>query len=137
MKWALPRRSRSLLFVPPLLALSGAIALPAHADEPGGVQAKNRSIDGAKIYKQICAACHMPTAMGSGGGAIPALAKDKKLANPAYPIAILSKGKGAMPPMSEMLTPAQIAAVLTYVRTNFGNAYPQPITEADVKRLGK
>jgi mono/diheme cytochrome c family protein len=128
---------RALLFLPPLLALAGGLAIPARGDTPGGVDSKNKAVEGAKIYKQICAACHMPNAMGSGAGAIPALAKNRKLANPAYPIGILMKGKGAMPPMSEMLTPAQIAAVLTYVRTNFGNAYPQPITDADVKRLGK
>ncbi|KEQ52311.1 c-type cytochrome [Sphingobium chlorophenolicum] len=125
---------RALIAVPPLLAL---LAAPAQGDTPGGAQAKNKAVDGAKVYKQICAACHMPNAMGSGGGAIPALAKDRKLADPAYPVNIVMKGKGAMPPMNEMLSPAQVAAVITYVRTNFGNAYPQPVTEADVKRLAK
>lgn len=125
---------RSLFLIPPLLAL---LAAPGHADTPGGVQAKNKAVDGEKVYKQICAACHMPNAMGSGGGTIPALAKDKKLAAPAYPITIVMKGKGAMPPMSEILSTAQVAAVITYVRTHFGNSYPQPVTEADVKRIAK
>ncbi|MCP1468406.1 mono/diheme cytochrome c family protein [Sphingobium sp. OAS761] len=117
-------------FVLTVLALAAA---PASADTPGSVQARNNTADGAKVYKQICAACHMPNAMGSGGGVIPALAKNKKLANPAYPIGVLTKGKGAMPAMSEILKPAQIAAVLTFVRTSFGNNYPKPVTEADVK----
>ncbi len=125
---------RALILVPPLLAL---LAAPGHADTPGGVQAKNKAVDGEKVYRQICAACHMPNAMGSGGGAIPALAKNRKLADPAYPITIVTKGKGAMPPMSDMLSPAQVAAVITYVRTHFGNAYPQPVTEADVKRIAR
>ncbi|UZW57130.1 cytochrome c [Sphingobium sp. JS3065] len=125
---------RALFLIPPLLAL---LAAPGHADTPGGVQAKNKAVDGEKVYKQICAACHMPNAMGSGGGAIPPLAKDRKLADPAYPIKIVMQGKGAMPPMSDMLSPAQVAAVVTYVRTHFGNAYPQPVTEADVRRIAK
>ena len=125
---------RALLLLPPLLAI---LAAPAHGDTPGSVQAKNMTVEGAKIYKQICAACHMANAMGSGAGAIPALAKNRKLADAAYPIGILKKGKGAMPPMDEMLSPTQMAAVLTYVRTSFGNAYPAPVTEADVKRSGK
>ncbi|KKW91459.1 c-type cytochrome [Sphingobium chungbukense] len=125
---------RALILIPPLLAL---LAAPGHADTPGGVQAKNKAADGEKVYKQICAACHMPDAMGSGGGAIPALAKDKKLADPAYPIAVVTKGKGAMPPMGDMLSSAQMAAVITYVRTHFGNSYAQPVTEADVKRVAK
>lgn len=125
---------RALILVPPLLAVLSA---PGHADTPGSVQAKNKAVDGEKVYKQICAACHMPNAMGSGGGAIPALAKDRKLANPAYPITIVMKGKGAMPPMSDMLSAAQVAAVITYVRTHFGNDYPQPVTEAEVKRIAR
>jgi mono/diheme cytochrome c family protein len=125
---------RLAILLPPLALLAVPIMAPAQ-DTPGGVQAKNKAADGAKIYKQICAACHLPNAQGAG--AIPALARDKKLANAAYPIGVLTKGKGAMPPMGDMLTPAQMAAVITYVRTNFGNAYPQPVTEADVKRGGK
>ena len=128
-------RSTLVMVAPLLFLVAGALASPAHSDTPGSAQAKNKTIDGAKIYKQICAACHMANAMGSGAGAIPALARDRNLANPVYPIGILIKGKGAMPPMSDMLSPAQMAAVLTYVRTNFGNDYRQPITELDVKRL--
>lgn len=121
-----------------LLGLGLAIAsVPALADTPGSAQAKNKAVDGAQVYKQICAACHMANAQGSGGGAIPALAKNKKLANPAYAIGILTKGKGAMPSMTEILSPAQVAAAITYVRTNFGNNFPQPITEADIKRGAK
>ena len=117
--------------------LAAITASPGQGDTPGSAQARNKAVDGAKIYKQICAACHMPNASGSGGGAIPALAKNKKLADAAYPIAILMQGKGAMPPMDDMLNPAQIAAVITYVRSNFGNNYRQSVSEADVRRLSR
>ena len=42
-----------------------------------------------------------------------------------------------MPPLTDMLAPAQIAAVVTYVRTHFGNNYPAPVTAEDVQRLSK
>jgi mono/diheme cytochrome c family protein len=36
-----------------------------------------------------------------------------------------------------VLTPAQIAAVVTYVRTHFGNDFAAPVTEQDVKQLAQ
>jgi len=43
----------------------------------------------------------------------------------------VSDGRGEMPPLH--LTPDQAAAVITYVRTHFGNRYTKPVTAADVK----
>lgn len=40
-----------------------------------------------------------------------------------------------MPPLSETLTPAQIAQVVTYVRTHFGNRYRAPVTTEQVKSV--
>ena len=40
-----------------------------------------------------------------------------------------------MPWFDDILAPAQIAGVATYVRTHFGNDYPEPVTEADVVAL--
>lgn len=118
----------------PAMALAAA---PALGDTPGGQQAKIKLADGQQVFSKICAACHMADARGSGDGAIPALARNKNLADPAYPIGVVMKGKGAMPWFSEMLTPAEVAAVVGYVRTHFGNNYPQPVTEADVKRIAR
>jgi mono/diheme cytochrome c family protein len=119
------------------VAALALVASSALADSPGGRPAKSKYASGGDIYKNICAACHMANAKGNGAGAVPALAGNKKLANPAYPITVVMKGKGAMPWFSEMLTPAEVASVLTYVRTNFGNAYSAPVTEVDVNRVAK
>jgi mono/diheme cytochrome c family protein len=70
---------------------------------------------------------------GQGAAAIPALAKNPKLAEAGYPIAMVAQGRGAMPPLTDLLNSAQIAAVVTYVRTHFGNSYRKPVTEAEVK----
>jgi mono/diheme cytochrome c family protein len=40
-----------------------------------------------------------------------------------------------MPPLIDLLGPAQIAAVVTYVRTHFRKSYKKPVTEADVKLM--
>jgi mono/diheme cytochrome c family protein len=47
------------------------------------------------------------------------------------------KGQGAMPWFYDTLTPAQIAAVVTYVRSHFGNRYSKPVSEAEVAALEK
>ena len=75
------------------------------------------------------------TCLGTGAATIPALAKNPKLAEPGYPIGMILRGRGAMPPLTDLLGPAQIAAVVTYVRTHFGNSYKKPVTEADVKLM--
>ncbi len=40
-----------------------------------------------------------------------------------------------MPRLTDLLDADQIAGVVTYVRTHFGNNYPQPVTAAEVTKL--
>ena len=90
-------------------------------------------VTGEEVYVQVCPACHMADAKGSSGAAtIPALASNPRLATAGYPISLILKGRGAMPPMADMLAPAQIANVTFYIRTHFGNNYAAPVTAADV-----
>jgi mono/diheme cytochrome c family protein len=37
-----------------------------------------------------------------------------------------------MPAIGDMMSDAQVAAVVNYVRTHFGNAYPDAVTVEDV-----
>jgi len=110
---------------------------PGIAQKPGGGPTTTpEPVSGQQVYQQICQACHMADAKGGvGAGTIPALASNPKLNGAAYPITVVVRGKGGMPPFSTILDPAQVAAVVTYVRTNFGNAYVKPVTEDDVKKL--
>ena len=125
----------------PLRALAAlallAVAAPAFADEPGpGGTRPMIPVTGEQVYQQVCQACHMADGKGGSGAAtIPALAGNPRLAAPAYPITMVLKGRGAMPWFNDVLSPAQIAGVVTYVRTNFGNSYPKPVTEADVVKF--
>lgn len=92
--------------------------------------------DGAVIYRTLCQACHMEDGRGAtGAGSYPALAANPRLAVPAYPVLTLLQGRKAMPALGRQLDDEQVAAVASYVRTNFGNRYPEPIRAADVKAL--
>lgn len=120
------------------VTLVAGLAFAARAqEEPGGGPSNVAvSAEGKQIYEEICQACHMADAAGGGGAGamIPGLANNPRLADPDYSIVILLKGRGGMPWFTDMLTPGQMAAVVTYVRSHF-NAYPDPVTEADVVKL--
>jgi mono/diheme cytochrome c family protein len=88
---------------------------------------------GEDLYKNICQGCHMPDAKGAiGAGAYPALASNPRLAAAIYPITVVLRGQRAMISLGESLDDAQVASVLNYVRTHFGNHYKDVVTPAAV-----
>ncbi len=90
--------------------------------------------DGQAIYRDLCQACHMPDGRGAvGAGSYPALAANEKLADADYPLSVVADGLGGMPPMGFMLDDEQIASVVNYVRTHFGNDYKDVVSAADAK----
>jgi mono/diheme cytochrome c family protein len=89
---------------------------------------------GAALYSNVCTACHQPDAKGAvGAGAYPALAANANLASAAYATTVLLHGLRGMPPVGRMMSDAQVADVINYVRTHFGNQYDDAISAADVK----
>lgn len=89
---------------------------------------------GEDLYKGICQGCHMPDAKGAiGAGAYPALAGNARLAAALYPITVVVNGQRAMPPFGADLSDVQIANVINYVRTHFGNHYKDPVLPAAVR----
>lgn len=116
--------------------LAGAVAGRAQDAPGGGPSSVEISNEGKEVYETICQACHMADAKGGGGAGatIPALAGNANLADKDFIVDILLKGRGGMPWFNDMLSRKQIAGVATYVRSHF-NAYPEPVTEADVDRL--
>jgi len=92
---------------------------------------------GQKVYVEVCQACHMADARGAvGAGQITGLAANANLESADYPIAIVTGGKGPMPWFRGSLSDEQIADVVNYVRSHFGNAYSDKISAADVKERG-
>jgi len=119
-----------------LFAGAAAAQVPPGGDTGGGVVRVPKPVTGAQVYEYVCQACHMADGKGGTGAAtIPALAGNPKLAAAAYPIAIVARGMGGMPSLTSHLSDAQIAEVVTYVRTHFGNSYDKPVTEAEVARI--
>ena len=92
---------------------------------------------GQAVYESVCQACHMANAGGAvGAGRIPALAANPALVSPLYPIQVVTGGKGAMPWFRGDLTDQQIADVIDYVRSHFGNKYKDKVTVAMVRENG-
>lgn len=107
-------------------AMTGAVAQFA-----GGY----RYTTGKDIYEHVCQGCHMPDARGAiGAGAYPALAGNKTLQSPLYPAIVIVRGQKAMPAFAE-LTDAQVADVVNYIRSSFGNHFEGTITPEKVKAL--
>ncbi len=73
------------------------------------------------LFTQNCAACHQ--AKGEGvAGAFPPLAGNKfVLGDPKGPAYVVTHGRGGMPNFADDLDDKQIADILTYVRTSWGN----------------
>ncbi len=76
----------------------------------------------------------------AGAGRYPALARNERLGVPGYVVAVVSNGMRAMPPFASksapwgcLLSDVQVAAVVNYVRTHFGNTYTDSVSAADVK----
>jgi len=124
-----------------LLSLSGPAEAQVKPSQDRGDSAGNSTLlvapkTGEQVYRQVCQACHMKDGGGGVGAAtIPALSNNPRLASSAYPIMMVGKGRGAMPGLTDLLAPAQIAEVSTYVRTHFGNSFTKPVTEDDVKKM--
>jgi mono/diheme cytochrome c family protein len=90
--------------------------------------------DGEAIYRGVCAGCHMPDGRGAtGAGTYPSLVRNGKLEAAGYPVLLVVNGHKAMPAFGSAMTDTQIAAVVNYVRSNFGNTYPDKVSPDDVK----
>lgn len=124
-----------------LCALALVIAWPAAAaaaDAPSKAPAMSHGWTfgeqgGADLYSHVCAACHQPDAKGAvGAGTYPPLAGDKKLVSAGFMLNVLLRGLNGMPPLGDMMSDAQVADVVNFVRTHFGNHYADAVSAADV-----
>jgi mono/diheme cytochrome c family protein len=130
--------------------LAAGITGVSRADDAGSLTtAKMTEGQGEKIYSHICQGCHMPQGEGAiGAGHYPKLAGDPALASWRYVALTVMGGKNGMPafgsdPMeagqtlSASLSDAQIADVVNYVRSHFGNHFKERVTAAEVAVLRK
>jgi mono/diheme cytochrome c family protein len=130
------------------LAAVALIDTPVLADTAGILDPATLSTtDGRQVFEQICQGCHMQNGQGAvGAGHFPALANNHTLASRQYMALTILTGRRNMPAFGAKhaigfggppvtLSEDQIAAVINYVRTHFGNRYTDSITAAEVAAL--
>jgi mono/diheme cytochrome c family protein len=100
----------------------------------GGPGSAGGAVDGAQIFAAQCAACHQANGQGVPGVFPPLAGSEWVTAKPELIIDILLHGvtgkltvkgnayNGAMPAFGDKLSDAELAAVLSHIRTGFGNS---------------
>jgi mono/diheme cytochrome c family protein len=129
-----PRTALSLTLAASLVVA----ALPAVMAQPTDARfaspTRFMAPTGEGLYVDICQGCHMPGGVGAvGAGAYPALARNPRLEKAGYPLALVINGRNGMPAFGDLLNDQQVAAVVNYVRTHFGNQFADQVSAADAK----
>ena len=142
-----PLRRTGTRTVAALLCTAGWAAA-AWADSPTVASTGIDSVSGAEIYAHICQACHMAEAQGAvGAGHYPKLAGDPALVSWQYVALTVLNGRNGMPGFggsphqyefvfgAVRLSDAQVAEVVNYVRSHFGNKWKGGVTADQVAAL--
>jgi mono/diheme cytochrome c family protein len=119
-------------------------SFPAGAQSPGpsaseaarsaGSRFSEKS--GEELFAKVCQGCHMSDGKGAtGAGAYPSLAGNGNLQAGGYTIGLVVNGQRGMPPFGAMMSDDQVAAVVNYLRTHFGNNYRDAVTPEDVRSV--
>jgi mono/diheme cytochrome c family protein len=98
---------KRILCAAALTAVAGAPALAAE--------------DGAKLFQENCSACHQAKGEGVPGAFPPLVGNKFVLGDPKGPAYVLTHGRGGMPNFSEDLDDQQMAAIISYIRSAWGN----------------
>ncbi len=126
---------------------AGASAGASSTVATTGAGAAGAAGKGAAVFAQNCASCHQANGAGQAG-VFPALAGNKDVTGDSKGVihtllyglagkAIDGKTYGAqMPAWKGQLSNADIAAVITYIRSSWGNK-ASAVTEADVAKVPK
>jgi ubiquinol-cytochrome c reductase cytochrome b subunit len=126
---------------------AGASAGSSSTVAQSATGASGAAAKGGQIFAQNCASCHQANGQGQPG-VFPALAMNKDVTGDPKPIihtllyglqgkAIDGKTYAAqMPAWKGQLTNADIAGVITYIRSSWGNK-ASAVTEADVAKVPK
>lgn len=128
-------------------AMSAALLLlsfPVHAQGTGPSASESAlsvgprfvETSGEELFASVCQSCHMPDGKGAtGAGTYPSLAGNSHLESSGYPISVVINGQRGMPPFGAMMSDDQVAAVVNYVRTHFGNRYQDAVAIEDVRAV--
>ena len=118
------------------LVMSLALSSAASAQDVRTFSSGYRFVEmtGEELFANVCQGCHMPDAAGAtGAGSYPSLVGNSNLEAAGYPVQLVVNGRRGMPPFGDMMTDGQVAAVVNYLRTHFGNNYQDAVTVGDVR----
>ena len=91
---------------------------------------------GEALYNATCAGCHMPDGKGAqGAGHYPALADNPAVEAAPYVIVNVLHGRKGMPSFGDEMNDEQVAAVVNFTRTHFGNRFAGDVTPSQVRSL--
>jgi mono/diheme cytochrome c family protein/glucose/arabinose dehydrogenase len=111
---------------------------PAASGPPLTAEEQKRFDEGQQIYRNLCSGCHQPDGQGREKLAPSLVASPYVTAEPSIVTRIILAGKegkiGLMPPLRAVLSDEQIAAVLTYIRREWGHT-ASPVAPADVTEV--
>jgi cytochrome c oxidase cbb3-type subunit 2 len=118
---------------------AGAVAAGSASDSAAASGAP--SADGQVLYQSTCAVCHQPSGEGVKG-AFPPLKGSPVVDNddPSLHIKIILEGYDAraeysvMPPFKDRLSDDEIAAIVNFERSNWGN-HSKKVTTAEVTEI--
>jgi mono/diheme cytochrome c family protein len=130
---ALPAGLAAMLAI--AIGLAAARA-PAAASLDGiGEPRRFAQRDGESLYQAVCQGCHMPDGRGAqeGAGHYPALAENPRVGAAPYVLRNVIHGRRGMPALGVALDDAQVAAVVNYVRTHFGNHFDDAVRADDAR----
>lgn len=86
------------------------------------------------LFDDNCSACHQVTGKGIKG-AFPALAGSPLVNGPPVPlVTTVLNGRAGMPAFKDDINDADLAGILSYVRTSWGNK-GKPVTAAEVTSI--
>jgi predicted lipoprotein with Yx(FWY)xxD motif len=97
-----------------------AIQATSSPEEPASGADAEQMAAGADVYANVCAECH---GAEGGGGFGPRLVGNDALGDAVDIAGKLINGFGYMPSFKGQLSDEELAAVLTYVRSSWDNAY--------------
>jgi mono/diheme cytochrome c family protein len=120
-----------------LLSLMACAQSAASSASPGLSQGlRFFEMSGEELFASVCRGCHMHDARGAAGaGTYPSLAGNSNLEAGGYPVAVVVNGQRGMPAFGAMMSDDQVAAVVNYLRTHFGNNFRDAVTAEDVKAV--
>jgi mono/diheme cytochrome c family protein len=88
------------------------------------------TVNGGELFANVCSKCH---GENGGGGIGPSFINNQNLTQTSYVISQILHGGGGMPAFSLLHSNEQMAAVASYIRSNWGNQFGE-ITVSQINK---